>query len=257
MSLHRFYLPPTHCGGSELVLTDEEAHHALDVLRVKPGQRVAVLDGEGHVYHCDVQTADKRRVVLKVLQKHTVRPLPYQVTLLQAVLKGKAMDWLVQKATELGAHRLVPLLSERSTVHPEETAGAKTVKWQTKVIEAAKQCGSAWLTRVETPVTIPDYLAREERFDLSLITSLRPDRRHPREWFQAYSTDHGRPPERLSVWVGPEGDFTPAEIHAIQAAGARPISLGPLILRSETAAIYGLSVLNYELQAPRVEAAQP
>jgi len=252
MSLHRFYLPPAHCQGPELILADEEAHHALQVLRMIPGQRVAVLDGQGHEYHCEVRATDKHNVILRLLQRNSIPPLPYEVTLLQAVPKGKTMDSIIQKATELGAYRVVPLLSERITLRlEEETASTRTAKWRTTAIQALKQCGSAWLTRVETPITIRDCLGGNERFDLSLLASLQPDSRHPRERFQAFLAEHHRLPRSLGVWVGPEGDFTPAEMHAITANGALPISLGQLILRSETAAIYSLSVVNYELQAPR------
>jgi 16S rRNA (uracil1498-N3)-methyltransferase len=252
MSLHRFFLHPAHCQGPELVLADAEAHHALHVLRVTPGQRVAVLDGEGHEYHCEIRATDKRTVILRLLQKNAIPPLPYQVTLLQAVPKGKTMDLIIQKATELGARRVVPLLSERITVRLEEAnAAAKKEQWHTTAIAAVKQCGSAWLPHVDAPIAIRDFLALGERFDLSLIASLQPDSRHPRERFQTYLAEHGRLPRSLGVWVGPEGDFTPAELHAAKAAGVLPISLGQLILRSETAAIYCLSVVNYELQAPR------
>jgi 16S rRNA (uracil1498-N3)-methyltransferase len=250
MSLHRFYLPPAHCQGSELILSEAEAHHALHVLRVAPGQRVAVLDGEGHEHHCEVRATDRRTVTLRLLQRNTLPPLPYQVTLLQAIPKGKTMDLIVQKATELGVYRIVPLLSERIALRlTEAVAAAKTEKWRATAIEAVKQCGSAWLPRVEAPIAIRDFLAVGERLDLSLIASLQPGSRHPRERFQTHLAESGGPPKSLGVWVGPEGDFTPAEIHAITASGALPVSLGQLILRTETAAIYCLSVVNYELQA--------
>jgi 16S rRNA (uracil1498-N3)-methyltransferase len=98
-------------------------------------------------------------------------------------------------------------------------------------------------------VTPQEFLLRAEIFDLSLIASLQGDARHPRERFDSFRSDRKRSPGSLCVWVGPEGDFTPAEINSIRAAGALPITLGPLVLRSETAAIYCLSFINYELQS--------
>jgi 16S rRNA (uracil1498-N3)-methyltransferase len=100
---------------------------------------------------------------------------------------------------------------------------------------------------VETPQTIDQFLARKAPFDLLFVGSLQPERRHPRACLDEYRARHGAPPQTIGVWVGPEGDFTPAELAAIQAAGARPITLGRLVLRVETAAIYCLSILNYEL----------
>ena len=163
------------------------------------------------------------------------------------------MDLIVQKAAELGAHRIMPIVSERTVTQlAGEAAGNRTNKWEAAAVEAIKQCGSAWLPQVEPPLSPQAFLARQEKFDLPLLASLQPASRHPRDYFQTFELEQGRLPRTVSVWVGPEGDFTPAEINAIKSSGALPITLGPLILRSETAAIYCLSVLNYELQAARV-----
>ena len=185
-----------------------------------------------------------------MLQKNLIPPLPYQVTLLQAIPKGKIIESIVQKATELGAARVVPLLSERVVAQlDDDTAEDKVEKWRLIAIEAIKQCGSAWLPQIDKPMSPKAFLARGEKFDLPLIASLQPDRRHPRELFKAFFAERHRLPQSVCVWVGPEGDFTPAEMSAVKSAGASPITLGRLVLRSETAAIYCLSVLNYELQA--------
>ena len=101
------------------------------------------------------------------------------------------------------------------------------------------------------PVISHTKLARGEKFELPLVASLQSDRRHPREYFETFLRERQRQPASVCVWVGPEGDFTPAEMNAVKSSGALPISLGRLVLRSETAAIYALSVLNYELQAKK------
>jgi len=247
--MHRFYLPPEKCRNSTLELTDDEAHHALRVLRVQPGERVIVLDGAGQELICVVRTATKRTITLDVQHKAFSPPLPCQITLLQAVPKAKAMDYIVQKATELGAARVVPILSERTVIHLDgDNAGDKAEKWQQIAIESIKQCGSPWLTKIETPVTLKNYLARWEKFDLPLIASLQDDCRHPREFIQQFRDEHKRAPATAGVWIGPEGDFSPAEMNLIKSEGALSITLGRLVLRSDTAAIYSLSVLNYELQ---------
>ncbi len=172
------------------------------------------------------------------------------MTLLQAIPRGKTFDTIVQKAAELGVSRVVPVLSERvvTQLH-DDRAEHKIEKWQTAAIEAIKQCGSAWLPRIDVPLAPKAFLGQGEKFDLPLVASLQDDRRHPREWFQKFHAEHQQSPQTVCVWVGPEGDFTPAELNAIKGAGALPISLGRLVLRSETAAVYCLSVLNYELQA--------
>lgn len=248
--MQRFYLPPEQCRDKTLLLTGPEAHHAVDVLRIRPGARVVVLDGAGQELLCEAQKPEQGQVKLSLVQRNLVPPLPYQITLLQAIPKGKIIESIIQKATELGAWRVVPLLSDRVTTQvDDEGAEAKGEKWRQTAIEAIKQCGSAWLPQVESPISPKEYLGRGERFELPLVASLQSDCRHPREFFKTFYAEKKRLPKSLCVWVGPEGDFTPAEMNLIKGAGALPITLGRLVLRSETAAIYALSVLNYELQS--------
>ncbi len=250
--MHRFYLPPERAAQSELLLDERESHHAANVLRVRQGERVVVLDGRGIECMCEVLSLAKNAVRLRVQQRNRIAPLPYRITLLQAMTKGKSMDAIIQKAAELCAARVVPLAAERSVAQvEEESREAKLEKWRAIAIDAIKQCGSAWLPQIEAPVTPREFLARNERFELPLIAALHSSSRHPRERFQTFVEEQSRLPKSLCVWVGPEGDFTPAEANDILSAGVLPITLGQVILRSETAAVYCLSVLNYELQAPR------
>ena len=250
-SRHRFHAPPERCRGTTLSLTGQEAQHALRVRRVRPGEQVVVLDGAGSELICEVRDCRRDSVELAVTQKRFVPPLPYRITLLQAVPKGRTVESIIQKATELGVHRVVPVLSNRVTTRLDAGSAAhKADKLQRVAIEAVKQCGSAWLPQIELPMSPRAFLARKEKFDLPLIASLLPGTRHAREYFQMFQSEHGRKPESVCVWIGPEGDFTPEEIRAIQAEGALPITLGPLVLRSETAAVYCLSILTHELRAP-------
>lgn len=247
--MHRFSLPPEDCRGSALTLTGREAYHALRVLRVRRGERVTVLDGAGCEFLCGVGAIGKQAVQLNILEKKIISPPPCQITLLQAIPKGKLIEAIIEKATELGAHRIVPILAERVTSRLDDASAAeKAEKWRLVAIEAIKQCGSAWLPRVDAPMTPQQFLAGQEKFDLALVGSLQPDARHPRECLREYQSRHGALPRSVCVWIGPEGDFTPDELRAIQSAGAKPISLGRLVLRVETAAIYCLSFLNYELE---------
>ena len=247
--MRHFYLPPEQCRDATLLLTGREAHHALHVLRVRRGERVVVLDGAGHEFLCEVGDCDRSTAQLGVVEQNSIPPLPCQITLLQAIPKGKLIEFIVEKAAELGAFRVVPILSERVTTQLDgETALQKVGKWRTVAVEAIKQCGSAWLPKIEAPLTIPQFLGRKEKFELPLVASLQSARKSPREYFHQFHAEHGRRPASICVWVGPEGDFTPAELDTLQAEGALPITLGPLVLRSETAAIYCLSVLSYETQ---------
>jgi 16S rRNA (uracil1498-N3)-methyltransferase len=248
--MHRFYLPPRQCQGATLTLAGAEAHHAVDVLRLKMGEQVVILDGSGHEFLCSVRAVDRKAVTLAVEQTHSSPTPSCRVTLVQSIPKGKLLETIIQKATELGAFRIIPLLSQRGATRLEdEAARHKAEKWQHAAIEAIKQCGQRWLPQVEAPVTLPALLARRETFDLSLVGSLQSNARHPRDYFRSFQTAAKGRPATLCLWIGPEGDFTDSELEAIRDAGAQPISLGPLVLRCDTAALYTLSIVSYELQA--------
>ena len=248
--MHRFYLPPGRCAGESLRLDGREAHHALHVLRLKRGELVTVLDGIGNEFMCTVENSSRETVTLAISLKNFVPAPPCSLTLLVGVPKGKIIESLIQKAVELGARRIVPLLTERVVTQlDDDGAESKRDKWQGVAIEAIKQCGATWLPKVEAPLTPAQFLARKEAFDLSLVGALQKERRHPHEILREFETKHGRLPQSVGVWIGPEGDFAPDELQAIQAAGALPITLGNLTLRVETAAIYCLSFLNYELNS--------
>jgi 16S rRNA (uracil1498-N3)-methyltransferase len=249
MSSHRFFLPPASCRDELLRLDGREAHHALHVLRVQRGERVTVLDGAGNEFFCDVESATKNSLVLAVQEKKFTPAPDCAITLLVAVPKGKIIESIIQKSVELGAHRIVPLLTERVVTQLDDGgAEAKREKWQAVAIEAIKQCGARWLPKIEAPQTISEFLARGEKTELSLVGSLQTERRHPREWILEFQKSHGRLPASAAAWIGPEGDFTLDELKMMEAAGAKPVTLGALTLRVETAAIYCLSFLNYELR---------
>jgi 16S rRNA (uracil1498-N3)-methyltransferase len=249
--MHRFHLPPEECQAGPLTLAGREAHHALHVLRLRAGEQVVILDGAGREILCRVENFDRDKVHLAVLETKSIPAPLCRITLLQAVPKGKIIESIIQKATELGVARIVALLTERTVTElDEKDADKKAGKWQQVAVEAIKQCGAAWLPRVEPPVTPKEFLARREVFELPLVASLQPGAEHPRTYFRKFESQHSRKPQSACVWVGPEGDFTPAEVAAIVSAGALPITLGQLVLRVETAATYCLSVLNYEIQAP-------
>lgn len=248
--MHRFYLPPDECQSSALTLTGREAHHGLRVLRLRKGEPVVVLNGAGKVFNCEVSSLSRDTIGLIAKETKDAPAPPCEITLVQAIPKGKLFDSIIQKATELGVSRVIPLLSERViTQIDEDNSDSKTEHWRTVAIEAIKQCGSPWRPRIEPAVPPSELLARSEAYDLVLIASLQSGSRHPRVWFDEFRQREQREPKSACVWVGPEGDFTEAEVAAVIAGGAAPITLGRLVLRCETAATYCLSVLNYEAQS--------
>ena len=246
--MHRFYIHPSEFNNRPLILNQAEAKHARSVLRLREGDRTIVLNGEGKELLCEAHEVRSNSVKLNVIQENRIPPLNFDITLYQAITKGKTMDMIIQKATELGANKIVPVLSDRSVPDWDKTKStAKVEKWTSVSIESIKQCGSAWIPKIELPMKVSEAINDSRKSEISLIATLQSDAAHPRVHFNSFCSEKMRKPNKLAIWVGPEGDYTPAEINMIKAT-ALPISLGPLVLRSETAAIYCLAFLNYELQ---------
>jgi 16S rRNA (uracil1498-N3)-methyltransferase len=250
-----------------------EAHHARDVLRLRVGDQAILFDGRGHELAAEISEIGRREMRLRGIQETTAPPRQCRITLAQAIPKGKNMDLIVQKAVELGAAKIVPIISERTVVSLNEKEGrSKQAKWQQIVIEACKQCGQSWMPEIRAPMGLSEFLGsrqsavggrtgsqkaarpsspssdlRPPTSNLCLIASLQEDSLHLKEILRRFEAKHEAKPTEVTILIGPEGDFTPAEYDAARAAGFRPISLGSIVLRVETAAIYCLSVLSYEL----------
>ena len=222
----------------------------MAVNRAKAGDTVVAFDGRGCDWICELADADKRAARLKVRFAQRAKPLPWRITLGQALPLGGAMDSIVRKATEIGAARIVPLESERTQVHLDGgRSDRKIEKWQTAALEAAKQCGNPWLPEIGAVTTASAFMEAAKGYDLKLIASLQPGAKSLRSVLAQLRSTTGRGPSNVLWLVGPEGDFTPAEMGLSRTCGFEPITLGPLVLRCETAAVYALSVLSYELSS--------
>lgn len=210
-----------------------------------------MLDGAGRRFRCRVADIRKREVGLDWIATETVAKPPFSLILVAAVAKPKAMDWILQKAVELGADRIEPVVTARSISRPAaDEADGKQDRWRTVAVEALKQCGAAWLTHVAAPRPLDDWLRNHDPVELAVVASLHPGALHPRVVIESFRSEHGRRPGSVAALVGPEGDFAEPELAAIVAAGAQPITLGDRVLRCETAALATLAILRHELTAP-------
>ena len=247
--MHRFFVAQESWDPRALALRGSEAHHARNVLRMEAGDKLVLFNGAGRELTAEITNVDDEEIRLRKLHESETAPLRCRIVLGQAIPKGKNMDLIVQKAVEIGAAEIAPIISDRTIVHLDsESASQKQTKWQQIAIEAAKQCGQNWLPRVHAPKKLAEFFSTSDQaFDLRLIGSLQPDAQHLRKILETHSSEHGERPRTVLILVGPEGDFTPAELALARRYGCQPITLGPIILRVETAAIYCLSVLSYEL----------
>lgn len=240
--MHRFLLPPAACRGDLVALDEADSHHAARVLRLQAGDEVEVLDGAGARLRCRIATVGRKAVTAAVEARGFEPAEPFAVTLALALLKGRAMDYAIQKATELGARIIQPLVAERCVAHvaPAEAA-AKLAGWRATAIEACKQCGNPWLPELRVPLPVSELPGTAGTGAL-LVASLEPARRRLADALAAR-------PSAVTVCVGPEGDFTPAEYAELRAAGAQPVTLGPHILRADTAALAALALVLDALRA--------
>jgi 16S rRNA (uracil1498-N3)-methyltransferase len=249
--MHRFYIAAEQWNPDALSLTESETHHARDVLRMKRGEKLVLFNGRGREVTAEIVDLDSGEIRLRKLHEAETPPLRCRIVLGQAIPKGKNMELIVQKAVEIGAAEIAPIISDRTLVQVDsESAAQKQAKWQQIAIEAAKQCGQNWLPRVHAPRKLAEFFdatVPNTGFDLRLIGSLQPDAQRLKKILADYSSEHPERPQSVLMLIGPEGDFTPAELALARRHGCRPITLGPIILRVETAAIYCLSVLSYEL----------
>lgn len=218
-------------------LSADQAHHALNVLRLTDGAEVALFDGAGGVAEAVLRVCGRKRLEVHVLQRRqaTERPEPL-VELAFAIPKGKRLDWLLEKATELGAARLSPVVFERSVVIPTIGEEARS-RWRKTCIVAAKQCGAEFLPEITPARMLAEFLADVEA-DIRIRGDVAGDLTVPaalKDWSAG---------KRIVILIGPEGGFTAAEADAANDARFRHTRLGNLILRIETAAVALLAVVK-------------
>ena len=237
MPTPRFYCPCDLISGQHMALPDAAAHHASRVLRLQPGDAVALFSGAGGEFAASINAIDRRGVTVLVGEWHAIeRESRLAIVLAQALSTGEKMDFTLQKAVELGATEIQPLTSSRSVVRLSGERAQKRVEhWQNIVIAACEQCGRNRVPVVRQIMPLLTWLSEKEEAGLCLMMSP----------VAAISLrDLPRPDGPITLLAGPEGGFTDAEIVAAQACGFTSVRLGVRILRTETAALAGLSAIQ-------------
>jgi 16S rRNA (uracil1498-N3)-methyltransferase len=240
-----FYTSPENIGKDALTIEGEEAKHILSVLRYKVGDAISVVDGCGTRYKVLIERASKTSLHGKILSLIRKENEPTcQVTLAQVICRQERMDFLIEKATEIGVFSIIPILTERGLVKISGTSKGKSKidRWRRLVIASMKQSLRTVLPEIQNIVKFDELLSRIKSFDLCLIASLEKDSKSIKG-----CQELKRKVKKILLIVGPEAGFTEEELSKTKAQGAIPISLGARRLRTETAGVVFLSLVLHQL----------
>ncbi|AWT60827.1 MAG: Ribosomal RNA small subunit methyltransferase E [Candidatus Moanabacter tarae] len=250
MPRYRSYLDPSESTIEETFsLSSEESHHLLRVRRAKVEDPVTVFDGRGNEYKCFLEGVSAGKATLRVDIKKTYAPPSCRIILAQTILKSQKMDQVIQRATELGASHLVPVLSERAVaLLSNDRYENRFRRWKLLTVEACKQSGNLFLPTIGPITALKDFCGQPQEQELRLIGSLEPQATNIvctiSEFRQTHSINN---PASILCLIGPEGDFTREEYQIAHKAGFIPITLSPNTLRSETAATVSVALLRQYL----------
>ncbi|HUS82921.1 MAG TPA: 16S rRNA (uracil(1498)-N(3))-methyltransferase [Dehalococcoidia bacterium] len=242
--MDRFFVSPQELEGDEAVLGRELSHRLRHVLRLRPGARVILVDGHGGEYEVELTDVSSPAVRAAILSRREGLPEPdARVVLYQSIIKGDRFDWVMEKGTEIGVAKFVPLLSRRSVVRPRPGRLERRERWLRIITEAAEQCGRSHLPELAPPASLNEAVESAE--GLRLLPWEGENEATLRRLLRSSLANEKTPV--VSIFVGPEGGFARQEVDRAVELGARIVSLGPRTLRSETAGIVAAAAVLYEL----------
>ena len=246
--MQRFFVEPYQIQEEEhrIILTGSDVNHMKNVLRMRSGEDVWISDGKEKEYHCTIESFEEENAVLHILYAQEPQyELPSRIYLFQGLPKGDKMELIIQKAVELGAYAIVPVETRRCIVKlDEKKALKKTARWQQIAESAAKQSKRILIPQVKQVMGWRDALALAKELDVLLIPyELAKGIKETREILSNI-----KPGQSVGIFIGPEGGFEEEEVQAAMEAGAKPVTLGKRILRTETAGMTMLSILMFTLE---------
>jgi len=247
--MSRFYVRPEDVRGDIILVSKEEAHHIVDVMRMGAGDSIVAFDGTGREYTGRILNASGGSLKIKVEKINNVKKTSsISVTLAQALPKRAKMDFIVEKATELGADEIIPIVTERTVIRlTKDKQPRKGEHWQEVAISASKQCGRADIPKVRPAIKFKDILNEAKNYYIAIMACLNENTKPLKEVISNFNGPAANGAgKKILIMIGPEGDFSPAEIQAAGSSGIKLVSFGRLVFRVDTAAVYLLSVLNYE-----------
>lgn len=242
--MHRFFVAKSGFEGNSVRLSAEQARQVCHVLRLRAGDAIVVLDGTGHEYDVELTTVGKCEAVGQIVARREATGEPaVEITLFQSLLSREKFEWVLQKGTEVGVSRFVPIQTERTLVRARQIDPKKIVRWQRIVTEAAEQSHRGRIPEIEPAIPFAQALSRLSEFDRSLIATTSGQAGTLTEALGGGD----QLPTSVAILIGPEGGFSDDETAQARVAGAVPVNLGPRILRTETAALVVPALVLHEL----------
>jgi 16S rRNA (uracil1498-N3)-methyltransferase len=243
MSTNRFFVATSDFEGDRVRLSREQAHQVRQVLRLRSGDTIVVLDDRGMEYEVTLTTVSQSETVGQITSSREAPGEPtVRLTLFQSLLVREKFEWVLQKATEIGVAQIVPVLTARSLVRTKQIEENKLDRWRRIVVEAAEQSHRGRIPKIEPAILFGDVFSRFVGFDRFLIAA--PS--HTATLHDAL-LGIGREAPSIALMIGPEGGFTNEEVAVAREKGAVAVGLGPRILRTETAAVVASALVLYEL----------
>lgn len=244
--MHHFFTEPSQIRETHIFITGPDVNHMKNVLRINPGEKVGISDGQGTDYVCEVDRLEETEVVLKILSSEkSYSELASRIYLFQGLPKGDKMELIIQKAVELGAYEIIPVATRRTVVKlDDKKAKKKTERWNAIALGAAKQSGRSLIPAVKPVMRFAEAIEYAKKLDVVLIPyEMAEGMEKTKEIISSV-----KPGQSVGVFIGPEGGFDEEEVEKAAENGARPVTLGRRILRTETAGLTVLSILMYHLE---------
>ena len=241
--MSRFYVKPEDIKENEIHVGGPEAHHILDVMRLKKGDRVVVFDGLGTEYTGVITEIIKKSLVVTIEKKEKQFPKASNITIAQAIPKSEKMYYIIQKCTELGVRAIIPMVTERTIVRIKKAKeDRRLARWAKIATGAAKQCGRSDVPLIKEISGFKEVVEASSPYSLKIIPSLTPRRKELKEVLASRKGDDA------IIFIGPEGGFSPAEVKLAVDSGISAVSLGPYTLKSDTASVAAAAILMYALK---------
>lgn len=243
--MHKFFVPENNINEKNVIITGDDVKHIYKVLRLKPGDKININNCRGKEFFAEIKSIDKTQIFCEIIEHISIdNESNININLYQGLPKASKMELIIQKATELGVMSITPVITDRVVVKGEHSESKKVERWSKIALEACKQSKRTIIPKVNNIINFNDFLSEVRKFDLIVVPYENEENHGVRNMILNLQGKHIN---TIAIMVGPEGGFEEEEIEKLKGIGAYIVTLGPRILRTETAGFVCASLLMYEL----------